>query len=352
MRGLYISARYSLQTGGGLVTRSFRDALGLDNTEIDYFEFDIQRSKYMKLLEMFKGNILGMTHDIQNQILKILSQNKYDFVFINTSNFGQLIKKISRRFPSIKIITLCHNVEVYYIREAIRSERKLHKVLTYVVTYINEQKSIRYSDSIITLNKRDSDNLRKLYGRGASDIIPICLQDRFDITKLKVNGNKRPTGLFIGSNFYANLEGVRWFCKRVAPFVNADIIIVGKDFELNKTELEQNKNVTVVGTVNSIEDYYYSADFIFSPIFYGSGMKTKTAEAFMFGKPFFGTTEAFEGYDVEYDKVGALCNSDVEFIDAIENNKVSYIDYSRQLFLSNYSYESLVNKITDIIGRV
>jgi hypothetical protein len=36
-------------------------------------------------------------------------------------------------------------------------------------------------------------------------------------------------------------------------------------------------------------------------------MKVKTCESLMFGKNIFATTEAFEGYELDYDKVGALC---------------------------------------------
>lgn len=53
-------------------------------------------------------------------------------------------------------------------------------------------------------------------------------------------------------------------------------------------------------------EYIYNADFLIAPIFEGSGMKLKTAEALMYGKTVFGTTEAFEGYDVDYEQVGGL----------------------------------------------
>lgn len=33
-------------------------------------------------------------------------------------------------------------------------------------------------------------------------------------------------------------------------------------------------------------EYIYNADFLIAPIFEGSGMKLKTAEALMYGKPY------------------------------------------------------------------
>ena len=74
--------------------------------------------------------------------------------------------------------------------------------------------------------------------------------------------------------------------------VNAEILIIGKGFETLKNDLECD-NVKVIGTVEDVSEYFYRADFVIAPIFEGSGMKLKTAEALMYGKTIFGTTEAF-----------------------------------------------------------
>lgn len=46
-------------------------------------------------------------------------------------------------------------------------------------------------------------------------------------------------------------------------------------------------------------------------------MKIKTCEGLMFGKNILGTSKAFEGYDLNYCKVGAVCNTKEEFIESI-----------------------------------
>ena len=68
-------------------------------------------------------------------------------------------------------------------------------------------------------------------------------------------------------------------------------------------------------------------------------MKTKTAEAMMFAKTIFGTTEAFEGYEVDYEKIGGLCNSAQDFISKINQFDLSqyYNDYSRSVYEEKYS---------------
>ena len=98
--------------------------------------------------------------------------------------------------------------------------------------------------------------------------------------------------------FSPNYDGIKWFAENVmTELKDYHLIIVGKDFEQKKDELE-NVNVHVVGTVESLEKYYYSENIMVMPIFYGDGMKIKTAEAMMYGKIILASDEALEGYEV------------------------------------------------------
>jgi hypothetical protein len=86
-----------------------------------------------------------------------------------------------------------------------------------------------------------------------------------------------------------------------------------------------------------------NADFMLFPNFEGSGMKVKTCEALMYGKNIIGTSEAFEGYDVDYDKAGARCNTKEEFRKAIDDfantPRPRFNTYTREVFINNYSLE-------------
>ena len=72
----------------------------------------------------------------------------------------------------------------------------------------------------------------------------------------------------------------------------------------------------------------------------------------MFGKTIFGTKEAFEGNSLDFDRVGALCNNAETFIKEINSydcTKGRYNDYNRTVFLENYSINTLVNKLKEIL---
>lgn len=67
--------------------------------------------------------------------------------------------------------------------------------------------------------------------------------------------------------------------------------------EKYRTEFEgYSDKIHVIGTVESLKEWYVNADLIVAPIFEGGGMKVKTAEALSYGKNFIGCTESLEGY--------------------------------------------------------
>ena len=97
--------------------------------------------------------------------------------------------------------------------------------------------------------------------------------------------------------------------------------------------------VHIYGFVVDLSDFYYRAKIVISPIHVGGGMKTKTAEALMYGKTILGSSEAFEGYEID-DRCMILCNTADEYIDNIRKlrNSTSRLNIlSRNLFLKKYS---------------
>lgn len=97
--------------------------------------------------------------------------------------------------------------------------------------------------------------------------------------------------------------------------------------------------------------FYRNCDAIISPIFEGSGMKTKTTEALMWGKYIIGSHEAFVGFTIPQG-LYKECNTVDEFINGINmlsNNKPpKFIKEVRDLYLKKYSF----NNSVDIIKRM
>ncbi|UYI78229.1 MAG: glycosyltransferase family 4 protein [Fusobacterium varium] len=301
-------------------------------------QFRAPKNKFFTLMNNIFNYAGLLTYSSEKMILALIKKKKYEIIFLESSNFGKLAKKIKKINNNIKIITFFQNIEYDFIKSRIKREGKIYYILL-KATYYNEKLAVRFSDYLITLNSRDSGRLLKKYRRNTDCELPITLNDKIIKNNFKTENSYI---LFVGSLFFANYYGIKWFVDNVMSSVDKILLIVGKKFETKREELER-KNVKVIGTVDNLEEYYINADCVVMPIFDGAGMKVKTAEALMYGKTIYGTKEAFEGYNIEYEKIGGICNSKDEFINKINRDKgIKYNEYSREIFKKNYSYDSAI----------
>ena len=132
---------------------------------------------------------------------------------------------------------------------------------------------------------------------------------------------------FVGGKFYANEFGVRWFAKNVSPYIDYKTFVIGRGFGNLQNELEQYKNVKILGEVDILSNWYMNAEYVIAPIFEGSGMKTKVAEALMYGKKIIATTSALIGYENLPDDSYYVCNT--------KKNLLNYFLFCIVKFLKN-----------------
>jgi hypothetical protein len=112
------------------------------------------------------------------------------------------------------------------------------------------------------------------------------------------------------------------------------------------------KDIEVVSDAPDLRPYFEEADFMILPVFAGSGMKIKTCESLMYGKNILGSDESFEGYQIDPERIGGLCNTAEEYIDRIRHFVKSPIpkfnSYAREIFLKNHSEESTYNTFCSV----
>jgi len=291
-------------------------------------------------ISIISGYLDGLTRSKCFEILNIIQYSSITQVFINGSNYGQLAKFLNKYAPEVEIICFFHNVESKFFWDSFSHHKTLKSFLTFSLNYFAERSAVKYSHKIITLSKRDSDLLLRLFGRSSTHILPMILEE-YHNNKIVTELPKRNFSIFVGGSFYANISGIRWYIHNVASKVNEDLYILGKGLEEYKVEFEEFKNVYVIGYVENLEPWYEAASYSVAPIFGGSGMKTKVAESLMFGKIIIGTHEAFAGYEEISSIAGSICSSPEEFIATI-NRKVfpgSATD-RRKAYEENYSLQA------------
>lgn len=325
-------------TGGGVIVERNKNFLKRYFNNLTIYEIPPYKLGRIRKIASIFNYILGCTPSVIYKIKKLVVKNKIDLVFFDNSLVGKI-----HIFPTkCKTITFFHNVEYLFY-----SQLKTYNWYDVHLIKQVEKQLARKSDILITLNERDSKYLKKLYGRGADLIWPTTFNDRFDI-------NCKPSSsehflLFVGADFFGNTDGLFWFIENCMDKIHLKLKIVGKGMDCYKQKY-MNQNVEFIGFVDNIDEYYVNSDAVVLPIISGSGMKTKTCEALMFGKKIFGTKEAFEGYDNITDYGCVECNTASEFILCInnfiadENSQLNkYNPLVRKYFLENFE-ENVVNE--------
>lgn len=302
-----------------------------------------------------RGYIDGATQLGIAATISALDAHSADTLWLDGSNLGRIAKAVRRVRPRIRIITFCHNVEARFFLGALRRAPTPRALGVLIANFVAEGMAVRNSHDLVALSNRDSAGLRRLYGRCASVILPMALRDQLteEPSSAQLMSADAPL-LFVGGAFYANQAGIAWFARRVAPLINLSTKVVGQGMEGGRAELEAARGVTVVGAVDRVEPYYHEARAAIAPIFDGSGMKTKVAEALMFGKRVIGTREAFSGYEEIADQAGWICETAKEFaaaVSALESMPVVAFDPAlRALYERDYSALAVERRLTDWLG--
>lgn len=327
--------------------------VGTENVEhyiiTPYKDINQFSTKLKRISDIFYGSMGGLDRNKTNEIIDIISSKGISDLFIDSSLLGLLAKRVKKRFPNIRITTFFHNFEKGFVDDFIKINRDYLRLYWVILAERNERAAIKYSDKIISLNNRDSKAIEEYYGRKPDILIPITLKSKEIVFDNEASTNKE--ALFIGSYFFGNVQGIKWFCNEVLPYVNVHLTIVGASMDKLLNEVPKSDKLTILSDVPDLTPIYNTADFIVLPILSGSGMKVKTAESLMHGKYILGTDEAFRGYEIT-EKEGKRCNTSEEFINAINELNLPYKFNisSRQLFEKKYSFESSLNSFSDLLN--
>lgn len=335
-----------INTGASVITQRNFDMLRYvyDNHNVEVIWLFPETSVFKTLVNTLKFSLAGYDSLARKLIQNKLGTNQFDHVFIDTSLTGKCAKLVKQQNCNIKVSVFFHNAELEYYKSLLLTTYKIWHLLSLAAIWFNENMGIKYANELVFLNQRDKKRIFQQYKVSKNTtykIIPTSMWDRFDETMLQPSDNGVLNVLFVGTLFFPNYHGLMWFVKEVLPYVNIKLSVVGRGFETIAKEFI-NPKINVVGSVDSIDSHYYSADLVIAPIFKGSGMKTKLAEALMFGKTVLASTESFEGYEINYNEVGALCNSANEYINAIngfEKSPLKFNPNSREVFLKYYDFK-------------
>ncbi|SCX95277.1 TIGR03087 family PEP-CTERM/XrtA system glycosyltransferase [Desulfoluna spongiiphila] len=229
----------------------------------------------------------------------------------------------------------------------LRYEQKVHRMF---------DRSIFVSDHEASLFKALSKDEERIF------VVPNGVDsDYFSEHERDVSQRSgKPMLMFAGAmDYYANVDGVRWFCHDILPEVrrgHPDIVfnIVGSNPLPTVTELSAMDDVHVTGFVKDIRPYYQEADVCVIPLRIARGVQNKVLEAMAMGKTVVTTPAAIQGIQVTHGKHVLVADSPKGFSETIlslmddPERRVELGQAARACVQRDYSWNRNVSKLMDI----
>lgn len=375
---LYISKRSKYDIGSVTHFQALKDIYGEENViyidfnfsmppknEKNYICYGKYSGRVERLKRVIQRNTMIINNEIINNLCNIVKAENIDIIFSEESTLGAFYKQVKKTKKDVKIITFYHDIGADLFRQWRKQPGLLNKIENSLSIY-QEKMCVKYGDYNWVFHQADFNKFNKFYGFDPDVMIPLAspvpaaikrIQDKEDIQSDKVKKL-----LFVGSSYYPNVIGIRWFVKNVLPELdkNIQLIIVGRGLEFLKKEF-QDSRVNVVGTVETPVPYYLDADIFIAPLFDGGGMKVKSIEAISYGKCFVGTEESLHGFWEEFsdsvrNKFIYKVNTKEEWIaiinklatqDTYKFNKTVFND-----FYSHFSYETMKKSFEEQLKRI
>lgn len=311
-----------------------QEIYGKENVDIFYIDAPSMRTR---LITFLLGLPYGFTKNVKGDIQKLLNL-QYSFVFFNGSILGGYIKLFNQK--GFKTFCFYHNVECLFYKDKAYASKKIFDYIYIQYIKKNEKQALNYSNYNLCISNRDKDQFKKIYKKK----MDFVYHSAFEIgNRNKAYITDELYCIFVGSDFFANAEGVSWFIENVLPFISYKLYLIGTISNAMYEKYKNNEKIRYLGFVDDLAPYYNSAAFVISPIFSGSGLKTKTIEALSYGKNIIGTTETFVDIEIDIDSIGALVNTKEEFIKAIKdfNIKDKFNNTALEYFSTNFSKENV-----------
>lgn len=335
-------------------------------------------SKFSKLsnrINQHINNVPKKTHAVEKEEVKIL--NRYKNLYEVNSILSEKIRILDHQYnfdfvqyemdyniplifdyqPKGKAILVLHEVPSKIIQQQLKlintASNYYHQVLlTAFLTY--EKNNLSFFDKIVTFNNCDK-----------KAVIDVCehkdvVVSAYSIKKENVLFNTSLTTynlLFTGGgHHFPNYHGLEWFLNHVMPMViqsfpSVKLFVTGS-WQISFCERYRDmKQVIFLGTVSKERlAVLHQENIMISPVFIGSGLRTKILSALSYGVPII--TTHLEKNLIENMENGTNCflqDAPIDYFEAIllllNDSKVrSRISIgAKELYENTFDYEKLVN---------
>ena len=283
---------------------------------------------------------------------KLVEEINPEIILIEYIWLTRLVTGLKRKIrKQLFTVVDTHDVASSRTEQFEREKQSLH----YRANIEQEKEAIKNYDLIIAIQSHDAEIFSEMLP-GASIIVAYhSLPIKKPVKRIV---GAKANILFVGSNNAPNTDGLNLFLmhvwERLLEIYSRRIVlnIVGS-ISNNANEFYTKEGLVIHGIVDSLDDYYDSADIVIAPLTYGTGLKIKVVEALCFSKPLITTYIGADGLDEGINTAFMIGRDWREFedkmIELLDSPEKRYLtacaayDYSHSMFDEKVAYRELID---------
>lgn len=281
------------------------------------------------------------------QLERLLEEQRFDAVHIVGSPLAAYLPLVLRAPGRPAVLMDWHNIESVLMRRYAQSAPSLaHRLFALRTARLLEKlenRLLTVCGAHVTVSQNDRQALLERCPGARVYCVPngVDVRHYWEIYEANMSGaggeprNTRRRLVFVGSmDYFANIDGVRWFCQRVWPELEAkhpdlDFVIVGRN-PAPVVRALASPRVMVTGEVEDTRPFYHGAAAAVVPLRVGGGSRLKILEAMAAGVPVVSTRLGAEGLELEPERHLLLADSPEHFAQAV-STLLSGLSQRRQI---------------------
>jgi len=298
--------------------------------------------------------------EMEDRLKKVLSQNTFDLVQIETLHMAPYAKFIKK----IPVILRQHNVESKmmerYYKYASNSLERVYSFFQWRKLLRYERKMCLDSDLVITLSRIDEDAIGRLSSEIKTEVLSIGVDGEY--FKRDFSVRKKDQILYMGNLLFPPVrENVLYFLNEIWPIIkqsrpDVKFLILGNRPRDKDKIIRKFPDVVFLGEVEDVRPYMTTSSLTVVPHRIASGVRFKILEAMAMKLPVVSTSIGCEGLEVADGENILIADRPETFARQVvallenENLRINLTEKAFALVREKYAWENVgqcLNRIYD-----
>ena len=299
--------------------------------------------------------------EVSKKLEALLQKETFDIIQFEGIFMGPYLDLV-RKHSDAKCVLRPHNIEYRIWERFIKSEKNILKSLYLQIQTRRlkkyELEIIPQFDGIVPISDADKKFIELIVSKPI-----VTIPCATDLNTYNEAPSEKANFFHIGAmDWMPNVSGIEWFLEKVWPLVlvklpDATFNLAGRDMP-NSLISNKQKGVSVVGEVESAEDFYKENGILVVPLLSGSGIRIKIIEGLSYGKAIVSTTIGAMGIKLETNNHIVISDSPEDFANSMiklfedKDLRLRIGKNARALAKEKFDVAVLGNKISEFYNQL